>query len=69
MPFVHLANGDVVHHTQDELDERYGNETPIVYRKDGKESGIIGIYADDVEYDDPHDDENTENTERDGETE
>lgn len=57
MPFVHLANGDVVHHTQDELDERFGNETPTAYRKDGKESGIIGIYADDVDLPDEKDGE------------
>lgn len=49
MPFVHLANGDVIHHTQKELDDIYGDDVPNAYRKDGKESGIIGIYADDVE--------------------
>lgn len=50
MPFVHLANGDVKHLDNDELNDRYGNETPRTYRDSGVESAIIGIYPDDVEY-------------------
>lgn len=70
MPYVHLANGDVVHHTQEELDDRYGEETPRVYRNGGKESGIIGIYADDVEYEDESaHDENAPDDEREDEKE
>jgi hypothetical protein len=70
MPFVHLANGDVKHHTQEELDDRYGDETPKVYRDGGVESAVIGIYPDDVEFEDEaSDDDETADNEREDETE
>jgi hypothetical protein len=51
MPFVHLANGDVKHHSQEELDDLFGQVGHSrAYRDNGVESQVIGIYPDDVEY-------------------
>lgn len=70
MPYVHLANGDVKQVSQEELDDRYGDETPKVFRDGGKESAIIGIYSDDVEYEDESaHDENAPDDEREDEKE
>jgi hypothetical protein len=56
MPFVHLANGDVKHHTQEELDSLF-NELghSRAYRDNGVESQVIGVYPDDVEYEQSED--------------
>jgi hypothetical protein len=52
MPYVHLANGDVVTLTNDELNDAFADQGHTrAYRKDGKEHTVIGIYPDEVEYD------------------
>ena len=52
MPYVHLANGDVKHHTNDELNDIFGEAGHSrAYRSEGKEHTVIGIYPDEVEYD------------------
>jgi hypothetical protein len=64
MPYVHLANGDVKTHTQDELDKIFGEAGHSrAYRDNGVESQVIGIYPDDVEYE-MDDDEKGRNAER-----
>jgi hypothetical protein len=70
MPFVHLANGDVVSVSQEDLDDEFGHETPKALTRDGKQSSIIGVYPDDVEVEtDNDDDDNDAENKREDETE
>ena len=51
MPYVHLANGDVEKVTQKDLDGNYeqsGSHT--VFRKDGMEHHIVGVYPEEYEH-------------------
>lgn len=51
MPYVHLANGDVVHHTDKELAQVFGDSGhQRAYRQNGVEHTVIGVYPDEVEY-------------------
>lgn len=51
MPYVHLANGDVKQFNAKELAAAFGDDTPKVFRDNGVEHHVIGIYPDEVEYD------------------
>lgn len=51
MAYVHLANGDVKHFDDKEFAKAFGDETPRVFRDNGTEHHVIGIYPDEVEYD------------------
>ena len=58
MPYVHLANGDVRHMNAKEFTNAFGDETPRAFRDNGVEHHIIGVYPDEVEYDQSIDVEN-----------
>lgn len=49
MPYVHLANGDVLTVDQKELDELTANSAPGTVHKNGTQHKVIGVYPDDVE--------------------
>lgn len=49
MPYVHLANGEVLTLKQKELDEQVGNSAPNTLHRNGTQHQVIGIYPDDVE--------------------
>lgn len=51
MPYVHLANGDVKQYDQKEFDATFGDQGARVFRDNGVEHHVIGIYPDEVEYD------------------
>jgi len=51
MAYVHLANGEVRKLNADEFTKAFGDETPRVFRENGVEHNVIGVYADEVEYD------------------
>ena len=51
MPYVHLANGDVKKFDAKEFATAFGDESPRVYRDNGVEHHVIGVYPDEVEYD------------------
>jgi len=51
MPYVHLANGDVKKFDAKEFDAAFGDESPRVFRDNGVEHHVIGVYPDEVEYD------------------
>lgn len=51
MAYVHLANGDVRKLNADELKQAFGDESPRVFRDNGTEHHVIGVYPDEVEYD------------------
>ena len=51
MPYVHLANGDVEKVTQKDLDKNHlESGSPLVFRKDGMEHHIIGVYPEEYEH-------------------
>lgn len=51
MPFVHLANGEVLDLSDKEWqDAQNVSGTPLAYHKDGKGSHVIGVYPADYEY-------------------
>lgn len=53
MPFVHLANGEVLDLTDEEWqDAQTKSGTPNAIHRDGKGSHVIGVYQGDYEYDD-----------------
>ena len=52
MTYVHLANGEVKQIDDKEFTKRFGDEPPRFFRDNGKEHQIIGVYPDEVEYDD-----------------
>ena len=51
MPYVHLANGDVKKFDTKELFNAFGDESQRVFRDNGVEHHVIGVYPDEVEYD------------------
>ena len=51
MTYVHLANGEVKHFDAKELASTFGDEPPRVFRDNGTEHHVIGVYPDEVEYD------------------
>lgn len=55
MPFVHLANGNVEHFTQDEYNEAFGDAPANALTVDGVQSQVIGVYNDDVQIEAPKD--------------
>lgn len=50
MPYLQLANGETKKLDNDEFKEMFGDEPPRVYRENGKELTIVGVHADEVEY-------------------
>lgn len=51
MPYVHLANGDVETVTQKDLDANHAaSGSPLVFRKDGMEHHITGVYPEEYEH-------------------
>lgn len=53
MPFVHLANGEILDLTDEEWQqEQEKSGTPNAVHRDGKGSHVIGVYQGDYEYDD-----------------
>jgi len=51
MSYVHLANGDVRKLNAEEFTQAFGDEPPRVFRDNGTEHHVIGVYPDEVEYD------------------
>jgi len=51
MPYVHLANGDVKEFNAKEFVATFGDEPVRVFRDNGVEHHVIGVYPDSVEYD------------------
>jgi hypothetical protein len=51
MPYVHLANGDVKQVDAKVFADVFGDEPPRVFRDNGVEHVVIGVYPDEVEYD------------------
>jgi len=51
MPYVHLANGDVKHFDAEEFVKAFGDGAQTHYRENGVEHHVIGVYPDEVEYD------------------
>jgi len=50
MPYVHLANGDVVKLTEKELKAAHEESgTPHAFHRDGVQHHVIGVYPDEVE--------------------
>lgn len=65
MPYVHLANGDVKQLDAKEMAKAFGDDTPRVFRDNGVEHHVIGIYPDEVEYDTSvHETQQRENDDR-----
>jgi hypothetical protein len=56
MPYVHLANGDVKQFDAKEYAKTFGDDTVRVFRDNGVEHHVIGVYPDEVEYDTSVDD-------------
>ncbi len=51
MPYIHLANGDVVKVTKEELvQSRVEAGAHNAYRQDGMEHYVIGVYPDEVQH-------------------
>lgn len=48
MPYVHLANGDVETLDQEQMNEAFGDGSPIAYNKEGTQYAVIGVYPDGV---------------------
>ena len=51
MPYVWLANGDVKQLNAKEMTQAFGDERPSVFRDNGTEHHVVGVYPDEVEYD------------------
>ena len=51
MPYVHLANGDVRKFDTKELFNAFGDGSQRVFRDNGVEHHVIGVYPGEVEYD------------------
>lgn len=50
MPYVHLANGDVIQLTKKELDaSQRESGTPNAFHRDGFQHHVIGVFPDEVE--------------------
>src|ERR1700757_4519723 len=63
MPFVHLANGDVLDLSDKEWQEHQDNSgTPNAVHVDGKGSHVIGVYPSDYEYDQENEPERAADT-------
>ena len=57
MPYVHLANGDVLKLTAKELNAaREESGTPHAIHRDGVQHHVIGTYPDEVELPERNDD-------------
>ena len=51
MPYVHLANGEVVDMTDDELvKSQEESGTPSAFHRDGMQYQVIGVYPKEVEH-------------------
>ena len=65
MTYVHLANGEVKQMDDKEFSKAFGDDVPRVFRDNGQEHTVIGVYPDEVEYDQTDDEKaaNAENEE------